>query len=271
MKKIRTLGILWVLFIAVTGRAETPPEPVHLNVSNALAWDAVVKSMDLPAMTNSVLFTFLLTNRSAENVTIFSTDTSCDCTVAETVQKLPWQIAPGEGGTMTVRVNTKGRYGDQEKYVAVFTSLGTQMLTVHMKIPLSPAPFNVSVRQQDVMAAKADRQAVFGGHCAACHNWPAKNTIGEGLFQAACGICHISDKRADFVPDLFELKHPNTPEYWRGVITHGKTGTLMPAFASSEGGILDTNQIESLVDYLVNNVQSKAFPPPQPTDYLLQH
>jgi mono/diheme cytochrome c family protein len=122
------------------------------------------------------------------------------------------------------------------------------------------------------MAAKADRQAVFRGHCAACHTWPAAQRTGESLFQKACGICHISEDRANFVPDLTALKHPTDANFWRDWIVHGKPGTLMPAFAIAEGGILDTNQVESLVDYLVKNYPSKvpARPAADPSDYLLQ-
>jgi mono/diheme cytochrome c family protein len=171
-----------------------------------------------------------------------------------------------------VSVNTRGRYGAVERTVTVFTSHGAQTLTIRVKIPVTPAPYNVPPRQMDVLAAKADRQAVFRGHCAACHTWPAAQQMGENLFQKACGICHIDQYRADFVPDLAALKHPTDANFWRVWIVRGKPGTLMPAFAISEGGILDTNQVESLVDYLVKNYPSRVLARPEsdPSDYLLQ-
>jgi mono/diheme cytochrome c family protein len=237
--------------------------------SNPLVWDALKKAADLPAMTNIAHFTFWVTNTSSEDATILSTETSCDCTVAEAKEKLPWKISPGAGGPLQVNVNTLGKFGVVEKSVSVFSSHGTQTLAIRLNIPLGPAPFNVSVRQQDVMAAKADRQAVFGGHCAVCHRWPAGNQKGEPLFQAACGICHISAHRAEIVPDLSAIKHATDAEFWRSMIAHGKPGSVMPAFALSEGGILDTNQVESLVDYLTKTYPSKV-PAPDPTDYLLR-
>jgi mono/diheme cytochrome c family protein len=252
----------------MVGRAQTPAVPVDA-ATNQLVWDALEKTVNAPGMTNWVYFTFQVTNRCDQSITVFSTQTSCDCAVAETSEKLPWEIAPGKGGSLEVRVNTKGHYGDMERQVAVVTSHGDQLLTVRMKIPLSAAPFNISARDRDVVAAKADRQAVFGGHCAACHAWPTSKLTGDGLFQTACGICHISDKRAPFVPDLFALKHPNEPEYWRGIIAHGKPGTLMPAFLDSESGILDTNQVESLVNYMMTNFPCRTSPPPKTKDYLL--
>ncbi len=264
---MRALTICFALFTtALLGRAETSSTPS----TNPLVWDAMEKSADLPAMTNLAYFTFWVTNNSPGDAAILSTDTSCDCTVAEVGEKLPWRMAPGVGGPMKVRVNTKGQYGTSEKSVTVHTSSGDQVLTIHLKIPLSPAPFNVSVRAQDMMAAKADRQAVFSGHCAVCHSWPATHQTGEILFEKACGICHISAHRAEMVPDLFAIKHPTDAAFWREMITHGKPGSLMPAFASSEGGILDTNQIESLVEYAMKTFPSKTHPPADPNDYLLR-
>src|SRR5262249_46176598 len=158
---------------------------------------------------------------------------------------------------LNVRVNTRGRFGSLSKRIAVRTSHGTQLLTVSMTIPLTPAPANVSVRQQDVLAAKADRQAVFRGHCAACHTPPGTGLTVATLFEKACRICHTADYRAEVVPDLAALKHPTDAAYWRGWISSGKEGSLMPAFAKSQGGILESNEIESLVVYLVENFPSQ--------------
>jgi mono/diheme cytochrome c family protein len=72
------------------------------------------------------------------------------------------------------------------------------------------------------------------------------------------------------VPDLFAIKHPTDAAFWREMITHGKPGSLMPAFALSDGGILDTNQIESLVEYAMKKYPSKLPPPPDTDDVLLK-
>src|SRR6202012_4112996 len=74
--------------------------------------------------------------------------------------------------------------------------------------------------------------------------------LGKDLYTSICGICHESDHRASFVPDLHKLPEPTNPEFWKNWIMHGKPGTLMPAFAQSEGGFLTETQIESLVAYL---------------------
>ena len=107
---------------------------------------------------------------------------------------------------------------------------------------------------------------MFSGSCAACHALPTVGLAGEHLFAKACAICHISTHRAEMVPDLAALKSATGPDYWRGWIMHGKEGTLMPAFAKSSGGILDTNQIESLVEFLVKkypaSLRESASAPP---------
>jgi mono/diheme cytochrome c family protein len=242
---------------ALTAGAEIAPSPTPSTEPNPLVWDAMEKSNSLPAMTNVTYFNFFVTNKSPASAMIFSNETSCDCTAATTVEHLPWELKPGDGGALNVLVNVRGKYGLVTKNVVVYTSHGTQTLTVNIDIPISPAPFNVSARLQDQMASQKDRQAVFGEHCGACHAWPAVGRTGESLFQSVCAICHISEHRAPMVPDLAALNHETTADYWRTNIISGKTNSLMPAFAKTEGGILDTNQIESLVALLVKKYPSK--------------
>lgn len=229
------------------------------NAPNPLVWDALEKKQDLPGMTNLAYFTFWVTNNSSADAGIGSVEAECDCTVVEARKALPWTIAPGAGGPLNVRVNIRGRFGPFVKTVTVHTSHGPQVLTVSMKIPLTPAPPNVSVRQQDVQVAKADRQAVFRGSCATCHATPTLGLTGAALFAKACAICHEAEPRAEMVPNLATLPHPTDADHWRRWITSGKAGSLMPAFAQAEGGILDTNQIESLVEYVL-----KEFPSVKP-------
>jgi cytochrome c5 len=228
------------------------------HAKNPLDWEATEIRQELPGMTNLAHFTFWVTNTSTTNVVISSVEAECDCTVVEARSVFPWTIPPGTGGPLNVRVNIRGRYGMFAKTVTVHSSHGPQVLTVSMKIPISPAPPNVSVRQKDVLAAKADRQAVLRGSCAACHATPAFALTGSTLFEKACAICHETERRAEMVPDLAALKHPTDENHWRKWITSGKEGTLMPAFAQSEGGILNTNQIESLVKYLTERFPYSA-------------
>jgi mono/diheme cytochrome c family protein len=226
--------------------------------AEGLVWDSTDKKIILDGMTNRTQLTFWVTNKSEKEITIFSAETSCECTVVDSSTKFPWQIAPSEGGPMHVNVNTRGIYGLMEKSILLKTSQGIQTLGFHLQIPLTPAPYNRSVREQDVEAARADRQSVFQGHCAACHSLPTRQLTGAALFEKACGICHLSEHRAEFVPDIAALKRPTNEDYWKEIITHGKSRSVMPAFADSEGGILDKNQIQSLVEFLLKNYPSKS-------------
>jgi len=247
MRALQFFPVLAVIFMFA--RVTYGGNPLQVT-NNVLAWDAIDKSSELPAMTNVAYFTFWVTNISPADAVIYSNETSCDCTVTETASKLPWIIKPGDGGWFKVLVNVRGKWGMVTKDATIYTSSGTQMLTVHIDIPLSPAPFNVSSRLTDQMASQKDRQAVFGEHCEVCHSWPGRGQTGEALFQSVCAICHLSDHRAQMVPDLAALKGDLSAAYWRTNIIYGRTNSLMPAFAKSEGGILDTNQIESLVSFL---------------------
>ena len=252
-----------IIMIAIVGAfpartqnsSDTPAALV--TAANPLVWDAMEKFAKMPAMNLSTNFAFWVTNTSSADAFITHTESSCDCTVAK-LPSQPWMLLPGESAPLSVKMNLLGRHGRVTKEVLVGTSHGLQILKVHADIPLTPAPFNVSARQQDVVAARKDRQTVFRGSCAACHALPAAGHTGEALFTKACAICHISRHRADCVPDLATLKHPRDADYWRKWITSGKERTLMPAFAKSERGILDTNQIESLVEYLVRAYPAKT-------------
>jgi mono/diheme cytochrome c family protein len=235
--------------------AATNATPALIS-TNPLVWDSMEKFTNKTEMNQNAVFTFWVTNTSSSNASIIHIESSCDCTVAK-MPSQPWVLKPGESGSLNVKMNLMGRHGRVSKEVFVGTSHGGQMLKVHADVPLTPAPFNVSARQRDLMAAQKDRQAVFKGSCAACHAWPAADRLGEPLFTKACAICHISQHRAAIVPDLTALKHPTNAEYWRSWITHGKEGTVMPAFAKSAGGILDTNQIESLVELLLEKYPSR--------------
>ena len=64
------------------------------------------------------------------------------------------------------------------------------------------------------------------------------------------------------VPDLHALKVPTNVEFWQTWISHGKPGSLMPAFSTIDGGPLTEIQIASLANYLAATIPSQAAPPP---------
>jgi mono/diheme cytochrome c family protein len=135
--------------------------------------------------------------------------------------------------------------------------------TLNVTTHVLPDMSTPEARTNNVKMATADRQAVFKGDCMQCHVDPAKDSaghekLGQDLYTAVCGVCHEAAHRATFVPDLHHLKEPTSAAFWRNWITSGKPGTLMPAFAKTEGGILSSEQVDSLVSYLSTNIPSQA-------------
>lgn len=256
---ILLMGLLLGRVLAETQPTASVP-PAAVTSTNPFAWSAQVLESKAEPMARFVTFAFAFTNISSAPASILGTQSSCECTVAELPTK-PWILPPGAEGTLHVRMNIVGRFGLVTKTVAVETSHGIVVLTVRARIPLTPAPFNVSPRITDMAAAKKDPQTIFRDGCAACHAHPTIGRKGESLFVKACGICHQAEHRADMVPDLAQIPRAKDAAYWRGIIVHGKPGTIMPAFAVAEGGILDAAQVDSLVEYLV-----RAYPPTKPVD-----
>ena len=134
-----------------------------------------------------------------------------------------------------------------------------------MRINLAPAPkIEMSAEQKaaGIAAAKIDRQAVFKGDCATCHIGKSEGKYAQQLYDIVCGVCHAAEHRASMVPDLTKLTVPTNEEFWRTWITYGKPGSLMPAFAQSQGGPLTDIQIASLATYLNAIHPAKVAPAP---------
>jgi mono/diheme cytochrome c family protein len=214
------------------------------------AWDALSKSTDADADQEQAHFVFNFTNVSSGNVVILSVRPSCGCTTAQ-MPPLPWTLAPGTNGQIRLTVNVKGRSGTLFKAVYLTSDKGskTLMLRINMLPPVTPKMTDAE-RARDIAAAKIDRQAVFHGDCAKCHLNNIQGKYGKPLFDSVCGICHEAEQRASMVPNLHDLKTPTNDEFWRTWIAHGKPATLMPAFATSDGGPLTDIQIASIVAYL---------------------
>ena len=156
-----------------------------------------------------------------------------------------------------------GKSGTVPKTVTVSTDKGVKQLYVSTTIlpPAAPTRMNAADRESNQKLAIADRQAVFKGECAKCHAEPAKNKMGKELFTSVCGVCHEAEHRATMVPNLHAITQETNAEFWRNWIAHGKPGTLMPAFAQTEGGVLSDPQITSLVRYLLVAIPSKPAAP----------
>jgi cytochrome c553 len=227
-----------------------------------LVWDGTTKETNASADAAQAHFTFSFTNISANPVVILNVHPSCGCTTAQ-LPSLPWTLAPGTNGQMNVTVNLAGKNGKLFKTVNVSTDKGSKMLTLIITIlpPVIPTLTDAD-RARGVAMAKVDRQAVFHGDCAACHEKPGEGKYGKALYDADCAICHEGEHRATMVPNLHALKISTNFEFWQTWIAHGKPGSLMPAF-STDGGPLNDMQIASLANYLNSTIPSQVPPPVQ--------
>jgi mono/diheme cytochrome c family protein len=224
----------------------------------SLAWDAETKEYNAQAGEPTAKFTFWLTNVCASEVLINSVRTSCGCTVAK-LPAQPWHLTSGTNGPIEVTVNLQGKSGTIVKTVTVDSNTGIKNLLVKVNIPLGavagqpPAGMAPMDRMRNMQLALANRQNVLKGECAKCHVQPAEGKMGKELYATACSICHNAEHKATVVPDLQNLPHPTNAEYWKQFTTAGKTNSLMPAFAKEQDGFMTQAQIESLVQYLVND------------------
>jgi mono/diheme cytochrome c family protein len=179
----------------------------------------------------------------------------------------PWTIPPQGNGQFQLVVDLRGKRGTLNKYITVDASTGAKILVLRVKIPDLPDGSLKAVKAADgrtrnLAVALGDRQAVFKGTCRTCHQDPTIGKINEDLYDAACAICHDSNHRATMVPALTGKRDPAHREYWLLWTAKGKEGTLMPAFAVSEGGPLTEAQMSSLVDYLTLAPPKAALPAP---------
>jgi mono/diheme cytochrome c family protein len=258
------------VYVPDTTRQNNPlPEGV-------IAWDATLKAMDAEEGNGYVKFEFnftnifaikdltLITNGTGSTatvttitnsitptpITILEVRPSCGCTTAEMPPR-PWTLQPGESGQMKFSLHLAGKMGTLFKTVGIVTDQGKRDLMLRVNItPPKKIEMTEDQRAAGLAAAKADRQAVFKGDCASCHTKNIEGRYGQELFKNACAICHEAEHRASMVPDLATLKVPTDVEFWRTWITFGKPGSLMPAFAQSQGGPLSDLQIASLAQYL---------------------
>jgi cytochrome c553 len=248
----------------------TPPVSVPSTANAAgqlgdgiLAWDGTMKETNVAANAATADFVFSFTNISASPVVISNVHPSCGCTTAK-LPPLPWTIAPGTNGQIGVTVNLAGKSGTIFKTVNVSTDKGSKMLMVKITIPPpGTSTLTDADRARGMAMAKVDRQAVFHGDCATCHEKPGEGKYGKALFDAVCAVCHEAKNRATMVPDLHALKTPTNLEFWQIWIEHGKPGSLMPAFSTTDGGPFSDMQIASLASYLNTAIPSHVPPPAQ--------
>src|SRR5580698_2977391 len=92
-------------------------EKDHLDL-RTMAWDATMKTTNVPANSDKAHFVFSFTNVSTSPVVIADVHPSCGCTTAQ-LPPLPWSIPAGSNGEIGVTVNLAGKFGTIVKTVHV--------------------------------------------------------------------------------------------------------------------------------------------------------
>ncbi|MDB6016851.1 MAG: hypothetical protein JWR19_1340 [Pedosphaera sp.] len=255
MRLLMFLSLMMLVGCALPKPATTTPPVVPVASATSaepLVWDASTKEYTAKNGDIAAHLFFAVTNVSQADVLITEVTTSCGCTVAR-LPSDPWRLTPKAGGRIQVVVDLRGKSGELFKGIVVQSPTAPKQLNVRVIMPpgftngLNPTMADRLFNQE---MSQADRQSVFKGSCVKCHLEPAFGKNGAALYQVACGICHDATHRATMVPDLKTLHRKMDQDYWKNWVTHGKEGTLMPAFTAKEGGPLDDQQIASLVTYL---------------------
>ena len=246
-----------------------PPGANPYAPLTALTWDAERKEYTTEPGDTHANYTFWFTNTSDKEVIINAVRTSCGCTVAK-LPATPWPIQPGTNGPIEVSIDLRGKSGTITKSVTVESSAGVKALIVGVNVTGGTAAVGAfganhpamgdQERLENMQKSLADRQVVFkDAKCATCHADPAKGQAdGSVIYRGICATCHDSPLRAAAVTDLKALKHETDIDYWKHWITHGRPGSMMPAYALSEGGPLNDTQIQSLAQYCMSAFQPAA-------------
>ena len=252
--------VRWFMSLGLGVVGWVAPVPATAQTNQALVWDGMVKELQVKTNELTAKLSFSVTNVSAAEVVIQQARPSCGCTLV-TLPGTPWRLAPGASGTIQVATDLRGKHGILNKFIAIDSTAGFQLLRIKITLP-ELADFRTAPdqRSRNQIFALADRQLVFKGDCAQCHVTPTLGKTGEELYEAACAICHQAVQRATMVPDLKATRHPNTREYWRQWTANGRAGTLMPGFDIAEGGPLTGAQMDSLVDYLMAHYRYEPAP-----------
>ena len=243
------------------------PDLSHVNdplPNGVLAWNGAMLSTNVPANAEQAHFLLSFTNVSAGSVSISDVHPTCGCTTAELPPR-PWTIPSGGSGQIPITVNlslniTGGEEGTLLKAVDIHTDKGYKQILLRIDIlpPVIPHLTDAE-RANGVAIATADRQAVFKNDCATCHAKPGAGRYGKALYTPSAPSATRRTARRDGAgfarPENADQRSnsgaPGSP--------HGKPGSLMPAFATAEGGPLNDMQIASLAAYLNNCDSARAF------------
>jgi len=153
------------------------------------------------------------------------------------------RLEPQEKGKISVKVNIKGKSGNIQKTVQVYTndpSMPVTVLSLVMQV------------KDTVHSGKHTTQEIFNGQCRVCHVDKGKNKKGFELFHADCIMCHDFTKSASPLPEM--SKRPR--QSLRNAVRNGVNGSSMAGWATKNNGPLGDEEIDSLVDLIKKGVKT---------------
>lgn len=150
-----------------------------------------------------------------------------------------------EKGKISVKVDIKGKSGNIQKTVQVYTNDPAKPVTV----------LTLILQVKDMIhSSKHKAQEIFSGKCMICHVDKGKNKEGYELFLADCIMCHDNSKSASSLSEM--SKRPK--QYLRDAVRNGVKGSSMAGWALTNSGPLGDEEIDSLVDVIKKGVKTQA-------------
>ena len=217
---------------------------------SGLQWELSTLKAEAAHGVETLSLEFSFSNPTSGSIKITAIEAHCGC-VQVAHPELPWIIEPGTAQSLPVDLNLRGKQG--RFYQEIMVAAGSEQHSLAVDIMIEDPvhrPMSPQERADNKQQAMKDPKAIFKGQCAACHLVPTQGKYGPSLYDAACGICHDSEKRDPDVPDIKAKIKQADRSYWRDWITEGKEGTLMPGFSKKQGGPLSDSQISTLLHYL---------------------
>ena len=157
------------------------------------------------------------------------------------------RLEPQGKGKISVKVDIKGKSGNIQKTIQVYTN-----------DPANPVKVLSLIMQvkDTIHSSKHTAQEIFSGQCRACHVDKGKNKKGFELFRADCIMCHDFSRSASPLSEM--SKRPK--QYLGNAVRNGVNGSSMAGWAMKNSGPLGDEEIDSLVDLIKKGVKT---PDPQ--------
>ena len=153
------------------------------------------------------------------------------------------RLEPQGKGKISVKVDIKGKSGNIQKTIQVYTNDPANPVTV----------LSLVMQVKDTIhSSKHTAQEIFSGQCRECHVDKGKNKKGFELFRADCLMCHDFTKSASPLSEM--SKRPK--QHLSNAVRNEISGSSMAGWATKNSGPLGDEEIDSLVDLITKWVKT---------------